>query len=207
MRKGLRRRTRRIIYVLRFLMSYQRSISLMTPEAMALLVVDLQQRLVPAMFEGEKIVKAAARLVQGAVLLGVPVLLTEQYPKGLGPTVSELSAVLPEGVAPMEKRTFSCCESEELMRRFRELEVDKVLLCGVESHVCILQTALDLLGAGFEVYLAVDAVGSRRKIDYRFALRRLDSAGATLTTVEAALFEWCRDATHPKFKEISALVK
>ena len=135
--------------------------------------------------------------------MGLPVVASEQYPQGLGPTVGALAQQL--GPVPA-KLTFSCGGCPELTRWLDELatrRVHKLLLCGIEAHVCVQQSAMDLMTEGFDVYVAVDAVGSRHDIDYRFALQRMDSAGATLTTTEAALMEWCERAGTPEFKQIS----
>ena len=170
----------------------------------ALLVVDVQERLVPAILGHRQVVWNVGRLIDGAKLLGLPVAATEQYPKGLGPTVPELARRL--GEIP-SKLTFSCGGCPEIFRELEGRGIFKVLVCGMEAHVCVQQTVLDLVGQGWRVYVAVDAVGSRREIDYRTALARMDSAGATLTTTEAALFEWCQVAGTPEFKQISRLVQ
>jgi nicotinamidase-related amidase len=181
-----------------------RSPELMSRGDTALLVVDVQERLVPAILGHRQVVWNVGRLIDGAKLLGLPVAATEQYPKGLGPTVPELARRL--GEIP-SKLTFSCGGCPEIFRELEGRGIFKVLVCGMEAHVCVQQTVLDLVGQGWRVYVAVDAVGSRREIDYRTALARMDSAGATLTTTEAALFEWCQVAGTPQFKEISRLAK
>ncbi len=170
----------------------------------ALLVVDMQEKLLPAIADGRRVIANARRLIDGAKILGLPVVATEQYPKGLGPTVAELAERL--GPAP-SKLTFSCGGCPELFEGLQARGVHKVLVCGVEAHVCVQQTVLDLLADGWRVYVAVDAVGSRFEIDFRTALSRIDSAGATLTTTEAALFEWCETAGTAEFKQISELAK
>jgi nicotinamidase-related amidase len=176
----------------------------MSPGDTLLLVVDVQERLAPAIAGHKRVEWNIRRLIDGAKALGLPVLATEQYPKGLGPTVPELAGRL--GPIPA-KLTFSCCGCPETLRQLERRGVHKILVCGIEAHVCVQQTVLDLLSHGWRVYVAADAVGSRRAIDYRVALRRMDSAGATLTTTEAALFEWCEAAGTPEFREISRLAK
>ena len=171
----------------------------------ALVLIDVQERLVPAIDGHARVVWNCRRLLDAARLLGVPIIATEQYRKGLGPTVGELAARL-EGVAIYEKRRFSAA-AREWFEPLRERNVAKLLICGIESHVCVQQTALDLLSAGWRVYVAADAVGSRREVDRRTALGRMDSSGAALTTTEAALFEWCQSADAPAFKAISQLAK
>lgn len=180
-----------------------RSPELMSRDDSALLVVDVQDKLIGHIPGHERIVWNIRRLIDGAKALGVPVLATEQYPQGLGPTTTELAERL--GEIP-SKATFSCGECGDLFARISEQGVFKILVVGIECHVCVQQTVLDLLGEAFQVYLAVDAVGSRHDIDYQTALRRMDSSGAMLTTTEAALFEWCEAAGTPEFKQISALV-
>lgn len=176
----------------------------MSPNDTGLLVVDVQEKLLAAIPAGRRIVWNIRRLIDGAKILGLPVAATEQYPKGLGPTAPELAQLL--NSIP-SKLTFSCGGCPEIFRDFHARGVCKILLAGIETHVCVEQTALDLLSNGWGVLVAVDAVGSRFEIDYRTALQRMDSAGATLTTVEAALFEWCRVAGTPEFKQISRLAQ
>jgi hypothetical protein len=151
----------------------------------------------------DKMIAKTVQLVEGAGILGVPVYATEQYPKGLGPTVPELADRLP---VKLEKVSFSCGVLPEVIEFFKSKSVQKILLAGVEAHVCVLQTALDLRNQGFQVYLAVDAAGSRHEEDLKWALRRLEYAGVVLTTGETALFEWAEKAGTPEFKEISRLV-
>ncbi|MGO8746128.1 MAG: hydrolase [Thermoguttaceae bacterium] len=181
-----------------------RSPELMSAGDTALLVVDVQEKLIPLVADHERVVWNVRRLVDGAKILGLPVVATEQYPKGLGHTVRELAERL--GDVP-SKLSFSCCGCPGMFEDLEGRGMHKVLVSGIEAHVCVQQTVLDLLGAGWRVYVAVDAVGSRFEIDYRTALARMDSAGATLTTTEAALFEWCEAAGTPQFKEISRLVR
>jgi nicotinamidase-related amidase len=181
-----------------------RSPELMSRDDSALLVVDVQERLLPSIANAERLVWNIRRLIDGAKSLGVRVVATEQYPKGLGPTTPELAERL--GEVP-EKLAFSCGGCPELFEQLRDAGVFKILVVGIEAHVCVQQTVMDLMAEGFRVYLAVDAVSSRNALDHEIALRRMDSAGATLTTTESALFEWCDVAGTPEFKQISALVR
>ena len=181
-----------------------RSPELMSVGDTALLVVDVQEKLVPAIAGGGRVVWNVRRLIDGAKILGLPVAATEQYPKGLGSTVPELAERL--GEIP-SKLTFSCGGCPEVFEELQSRGIYKLLVCGIEAHVCVQQTALDLLAGAWRVYVAVDAVGSRYEVDYRTALGRMDSAGATLTTTEAALFEWCQVAGTPEFNQISRLVQ
>lgn len=181
-----------------------RSPEMMSAGDTALLVVDVQERLVPAIAAHERVVWNVRRLIDGARVLGLPVVATEQYPQGLGPTVPELAERLGEIPA---KLTFSCGGCAQVFHDLESRGIFKLLVCGMETHVCVQQTVLDLLAAGWRVYVAVDAVGSRYALDRDTALARMDSSGATLTTTEAALFEWCQVAGTPQFREISRLAR
>jgi nicotinamidase-related amidase len=180
-----------------------RSPELMSRGDSGLLVIDVQTRLMDKMADRTRVIANIARLIDGARVLGLPVQATEQYPKGIGPTVPELAARLPERP---EKLSFSCCSLSDVAERFRTRGVHRVLLAGIETHVCVQQTALDLLADGFHVYVAADAVTSRKELDRDVALRRMEHAGVVLTTTEAALFEWTEHAGTPEFKQISRLV-
>ncbi|MGD9648711.1 MAG: hydrolase [Pirellulales bacterium] len=181
-----------------------RSPELMSRDDTALLVVDVQEKLVRLLPDHERLIWNVGRLVRAAQLLGLPVLGTEQYPQGLGGTVAELATLLGSCEA---KTAFSSASCQGISTQLADRGVSRVCLAGMEAHVCIQQSAYDLLAAGYRVYLPVDALGSRYAIDYQTALRRLESAGAVLTTVEAAMFEWCQDSAAPQFKDISKLVR
>jgi nicotinamidase-related amidase len=181
-----------------------RSPELMSRGDTVLLVIDVQERMVRAVADHERVVWNVRRLIDGAKVLGLPVVATEQYPRGLGKTVPELAERL--GEVP-EKLTVSSGGCTEIFADLEGRGIQKLLVCGLETHVCVQQTVLDLLAGGWRAYVAVDAVSSRLVIDHQTALRRLDSAGATLTTTEAALFEWCAAAGTPEFKQISQLAR
>src|SRR5438105_2237350 len=170
----------------------------------AILVVDVQAKLLPLIPGHARLIWNIRRLIDGAKILGVPVAATEQYPQGLGPTAPELASRLEHIPAKVD---FSCGECGEIFTGWRDRGIWKILVCGIETHVCVGQTVHDLLGEGFRVYVAADAVGARGQIDHDIALRRMDSSGATLTTAEAALFEWCGRAGSPEFKQISQLIR
>ena len=174
----------------------------LSSSASMLCVVDVQERLVPAIADGEAVVARCRRLAEGARLLGVPAVVTEQYRKGLGGTVAALADLLPP---PLEKMAFSCCGAEGFSRAIPNA-VGQIVVCGFETHVCVAQTTLDLLAEGYAVFLAIDAVSSRHVVDRDAALRRLEGAGAVPTTSEAILFEWCRTASHPQFQSVRKLV-
>jgi nicotinamidase-related amidase len=169
-----------------------------------LLVIDVQEKLLPKIPGADLLVRNITFLLDAAKVLGMPAQTTEQYPRGLGPTVPELASRLP--VRP-DKVAFSSCAVPAVVETFRRAARPKVVLAGIETHVCVLHTALDLLALDFRVYLAVDAVGARYRIDHDTALRRLEQAGAVLTTTEGAAFEWVGGAGHPRFKEVSRLVQ
>lgn len=169
-----------------------------------LVVIDVQEKLLAAMPAGPALVRDVAFLLDVAALLGVPAVATEQYPKGLGSTVAELARRLPAD--RRAKTAFSCCGAAGFLDHLRSLDRPQVVLAGMEAHVCVLHTALDLFDAGFGVFLPADAVASRSALDHDIALRRLERAGAVVTTAEATAFEWVGDAAHPQFKAVSRLV-
>jgi len=173
-----------------------------------LLVVDIQEKLAAVMDERERVVQQSLRMIRAAHVLDVPVLVTEQYSKGLGPTVPELREALEGGPQAVEKLTFSCCGEEGVLNALGALpERDTVLLVGMEAHVCVYQTALDLMAHEYAVHLAADAVCSRRPRDEQIALDGLRGLGVTVTTVESAIFQLLEQAGTAEFKEILKLVK
>lgn len=169
-----------------------------------LLLVDFQERLLPAMHEADRVLANAVRLARGAALLGLPVRVTEQYPKGLGRTVPALAETL-TGAACFEKVTFSALGAAGLAERLDEH--GQVLLAGIESHVCVCQTGLDLLANQIETFVVADAVSSRTPENGRLGLERLRWAGATIVSTEMALFELMETAAAPEFKAVQSLVK
>lgn len=176
----------------------------LTPANATLVVVDIQDRLLAKIPNAAELVSNAGFLLDAATLLGVEALATEQYPKGLGPTTQEIARRLPPH--PPSKTAFSCRGAAGFLADLRSGGRPNVVLVGMETHVCIAQTAFDLLDLGFTVFLPVDALASRHAVDHATALRRLERAGAVPTTVEAIAFEWLGDATHPQFKSVSKLV-
>jgi nicotinamidase-related amidase len=176
----------------------------LTPASSTLVVVDIQDRLLAKMPEAETLVRNAAFLLDVATLLGIEALATEQYPKGLGPTTPEIARRLPPNTPA--KTAFSCCGAAGFLAELRRGGRANVVLVGMETHVCIAQTTLDLLEAGLTVFLPEDGLASRHRQDHATALRRLERAGAIPTTVEAIAFEWLGDAAHPQFKAVSKLV-
>lgn len=174
-----------------------------------LVVIDVQERLAAAMNEKvrEQVIRNSGVLAQAATLLEIPVLRTEQYPKGLGPTARELEVHLPDAATPIEKTCFSSCAATGFRERLAEDTRQQTVLVGMETHVCVLQTALELHALGQQVFVIGDAVCSRRKPNHKNALRRLEQAGIVVGSTESTLFEWLRDAGHEHFKAISRLIK
>jgi len=182
-----------------------RSHELLNRHTSRLLVIDVQEKLLPAIHDGDRILSNCRKLVSGAEILGVPVTATEQYPQGLGPTVPALAELLPER---LEKTDFSCRTCLPWAASGAEPDACfQVVVCGAEAHVCVLQTVLDLLSLGFRVFVAADAIGSRSIQDRDLAIHRLSASGAVITSSEAILFEWCERAGSPEFKQISRLVR
>ncbi len=171
-----------------------------------LVIVDVQERLARVMDRREQVESAISVLIRTAKLHGIPIVVTQQYTKGLGPTVDSLASQL-EGIGPVEKICFSCCGEEPFTRALDALGRRKVLLTGMEAHICVLQTALDLLDMGYTVHLPWDAVCSRSDGNRDAALRLMERAGAVITSMETAAFQILQKAGTPEFKEISSLLK
>jgi nicotinamidase-related amidase len=180
------------------------SVKRLRAESSVLVVIDVQDKLLAKIPAAAALVRNAGFLLDVAKLLGVPARTTEQYPKGLGPTTAELARRLPQPLSA--KTAFSCCGAGTFLEELEVLRRPSVVLVGMETHVCVAQTALDLLHAGLHVFLPADALAARSAIDHDAALRRLEQAGAVPTTVEAVAFEWVADAAHPQFKAVSQLV-
>ena len=183
-----------------------RSNRLLNPERSVLLVIDLQESYRGKVHREELLVRSTQRLLGAVTELGVPVCLTEQYPKGLGQTRPEIAAQLPRDAARFEKTSFSCLGAEGLLSHLRSLDREQVVLAGIETHVCVGQSACDLLAQGFQVHAVRDAIGARFAMEDEIGFRKLLQAGAIPTSVEAALFEWLRDSRNPAFKAVQRLV-
>jgi len=176
---------------------------LLSAQRSVLLLLDLQERLMPAIHDGDFVVTRAARLAEAALLLDVPVIATEQYPAGLGPTVEPLAGY-PR--ATMAKTAFSAV-AEPGFQALLPAGTREIVIAGCETHVCVLQTALELLGSRYRVVLAADAAGSRDPADHRAAVDRARQHGAEVVTSEMVLFEWLRDARHPNFRQVHKLLR
>ncbi len=172
----------------------------------ALLLIDIQARVHAVMLHRQQVEQNAVKLIRGFQILQIPIFLTEQYPQGLGATISGVLAAL-GGISPLQKMSFSCCGNEELMNRLEEGGIKQLVLCGIETHVCVQQTALDLLANGYQVHVAQDAVSSRQEADHLTALARMRAAGTVVTGTESVLFELLQRADVAEFKQVAALIK
>jgi nicotinamidase-related amidase len=175
-------------------------------EATILLIVDVQERLIPAIHEGEQAALSCSLLARAAQILQIPLIITEQYPEKLGATVPEIRGVLHQ-YQPVSKKQFSSCTAELMDILKSTSERRGILLCGVEAHVCVQQTALDLLANDFDVFVARDAISSRTAANAEIGWQRMMRAGAIPVSVESALFELLQTADHPQFKAIHQLIK
>ena len=180
---------------------------LMSAERSALVVVDVQERLMPAVETPERVLRNLGILLRAAAELSVPVLASEQYPRGLGRTLPDIAALLPKGGSPIEKTAFGCLDEPVFAERFEALGRDQVVLTGVEAHVCVLQTAFALREAVKAVFVVADAVSSRVALSAERAFDRLRGAGVDIVTTEMVVFEWLKRAGSPAFKTLSGLVK
>jgi len=171
-----------------------------------LIAVDFQEKLMPHITGREQILQKASLLIRSAGILGVPILFTEHYSKGLGPTVAPVSGLVAEFSA-VEKTCFSCTGEPEFIHRFDLLKRTQAVIIGVETHICIAQTAVELVGLGISVFVAADASGSRRQADAELGLRRMEAAGIAVTGAEAVVYEWLRRAGTEGFKKVAAMVK
>lgn len=177
------------------------------PAETALIVVDMQERLAPAMSEFEECANRVELLLDGARELALDAIVTEQYPKGLGATLPRFAEKLPEGTPVVAKTGFSCFEEPAFRTSLAARSRKTLVFCGIESHVCVLQSVLDALERGFKVCLAADAVTSRKQSDRELALEAARAAGALVASSEALLFMMLRDAKNPAFKAVSKLVR
>jgi nicotinamidase-related amidase len=171
-----------------------------------LVVIDVQEKFRPAVFQFDRVINSIRKLSEGFRLLGIPVVVTEQYPKGLGATVSEVKKSLGK-FSPVEKISFSCFEDEKFRTAVRAHKPGNLVLAGIESHVCVLQTALDALAQGLSVHVAVDGISSIHESDHLIAVERLKQAGVFMASSEMLLFQLLDDAKDPDFKKLSGIVK
>jgi nicotinamidase-related amidase len=175
-------------------------------ESSALLIIDLQEKILPVIRNVDIVIENTIKLIKGFKTLNLPIYFTEQYPKGLGPTSSKILTEL-QGYKALQKMSFSCFGAEDLFNELRSRKIHQIIVSGVETHVCVQQTVLDLLANDFQVNVAADAVSSRREFDFQIALERMRTLGAEITTTESILFELLEVCGTPEFKEISRIVK
>ncbi len=166
------------------------------------LMIDVQERLVGAL-EKNVIVEKSQKIIDGANILGIPVLATEQYPKGLGHTVVTLA----DNTEVVEKTYFNALLEDGMLDKIKSYEKKQIILFGIETHICVYQTACALIEAGFEVYIIKDACASRNKYEFKQGIEAMRDNGAKISCVEMTLFEWLKGAKNPKFKEVQALIK
>jgi nicotinamidase-related amidase len=179
---------------------------MITTEDTALVLIDVQEKLVPAMHNKEALLDNLKKMVQGARILGLPILLTEQNPAGLGPTVPEIAELLPDE-KPVSKFSFSSCGTEQFIEELKAVKRQNILIVGMEAHVCVYQTAADLVNLNYDVQVVADAVASRTLENKQIGLQKSKAAGAGITSTEIALFELVKIAKGDKFKEIIKIVK
>ncbi len=172
----------------------------------AAVVIDIQERLLPHIYDGETILQNCRKLIEGLHILSVPVMVTQQYTKGLGPTESSIAERFEE-FNYIEKTSFSCFDEPAFKEEITILGRETILICGIESHVCVLQTCLDLIDGGFSPVIVEDCISSRKLEDKNIAIERMRQEGARITTMESVLFELTRRAGTETFKSISGLVK
>ena len=178
----------------------------LSAENSLVLIIDIQDRLVAALNK-DVVVENAVKTVSAAKYLNIPVLLTEQYPKGLGHTVQKLTDALPEGSEVVEKTYFNALLENGMLDKIKSYGRKQIVIFGIETHICVHQTASALVEAGFDVYVIKDACASRNKYEFKQGIDAMVANGVKVSCVEIALFEWLKGAKHPKFKEVQALIK
>ncbi len=179
---------------------------MLEPEQAAMLVIDFQDKLFRLMPDQELLAQRASQLVRGGAVFGLPMVWSEQYPQGIGSTIPPLACLQP-GTKPFSKLAFSCCRDETLRKHIHDLGRKQFILCGIETHICVYQTAVDLLDMGYEVEVVADATASREPNNHRIGLERIRRAGAAITSMETVLFELLGTAESQSFKEILSIVK
>ena len=171
------------------------------------LIIDVQEKLLNAVFNKEQVEKKSAIVAEAAKILGIPVVVTEQYPKGLGNTIPAVKDALAEDTEVFEKTAFSALNNEEILEAIKKHNKKQILIFGIETHICVSQTTAALRELGYEVSIIKDACGSRAEEEYLAGLERMKDNGAYIITTEIALFEWLKGAKHPNFKAVQALIK
>ena len=183
---------------------YEKSSGQLSPKVNALLIIDVQEKILRSIFKKDSITKNIKKLIDAYQILEENIFLSEQNPFKLGATIPEL---LPKnGFRKFEKMEFSLAKLEEFLKELKDKKISNLIVCGIETHICIQQTVLDCLQTGFEVILISDAMGSRNRVDHEIALQRMTKSGAILTTTESIIFELCKTADRKEFKEIRNII-
>lgn len=180
---------------------------MLTIDNTMLIVTDIQGSLAQAMYKKESLFENLKRIIQGAAILELPIIVTEQYPKGLGPTMPDIAELLPSGIQPISKLHFSSYSDDGCMQAIANTNCNQVLMTGIETHICVYQTTRELLACGYEVDVVADAVSSRTLANKEIGLARMQAHGAKMTCVEMALYELLNIAQGPQFKAILKLIK
>ena len=183
-----------------------RKIVVLDIEKTSLVLVDVQSKLAELMYDKETVFSNSVILVKAAKILGLPILWCQQYPKALGETIPQLSALLGDE-RPIDKLCFCCSGHPDFIARLNELKREQVILCGIEAHVCVHQTAMDLLDRDYDVHLAADAISSRTESNKKIGIQRMRDEGVSISSTEMALFELLRTAEHASFKEVAKLIR
>ena len=186
-------------------MEFDKCNNILSLDKSALLIIDIQEKILKVMRKHVKLVDNLSKLIKGAKILNIPIYFTEQYPKGLGHTINAISSEISD--TAFQKITFSCLGADTLFATLKDNNLEQIVVSGVESHVCVQQTVLDLLENGFQVNLVTNAISSRRREDYKTAVRRMENEGAILSTVESVLFELLQKSGTETFKNISKIIK
>ncbi|MHC4525849.1 MAG: hydrolase [Planctomycetota bacterium] len=184
----------------------QKGERMLTTENTCLIVIDIQEKLLPVMQNPQQVVKNTSVLIQAAKSLNVPILWCQQVPKGLGPTVGEVSSLL-EGIEPINKSSFSCGGDEQFIEQIDAQKPQTAILCGIETQVCVFQTAMDLIQKGLDVHVIANATSSRTQENKDIGINRMAKEGAVISSTEMLLFELLRNAKHEKFRELAKLTK
>jgi nicotinamidase-related amidase len=176
------------------------------PEKALLIIIDVQEKFVPVIFDFERVRNNCRKLIEGAKIFNIPIIITEQYPKGLGQTIPELRHALSNAIK-IEKTCFNCFSNEEFSSKIKELNKTDLIIAGIEAHVCVLKTVLNALEKNFKVHLIADAISSRKQLDFKIALKRMIQEGAKIASTEMILFQLLEKAEGEQFKQLRDLIK
>lgn len=172
-----------------------------------LVVIDMQEKLLPSMSDSEYLLSNTNKLISGCQALNIPIIITEQYPKGLGKTINTIAEQLDKQYTPIEKTTFSCYKNDNFFEMLENHGKKNIVLCGIEAHICVMQTALELHEAGYQTVISEDCIASRNDNDHYMAIQRMSNSGITISTYESILMELCGRSDRPEFKTISNIIK